>query len=80
MPKPTKYWYWQIRPYRPEYYAFLHFSDMTHRGAGSRIATVARIGFHKWAAFNSTDADTTGAGETRDQAVDDLLEQIGGLG
>jgi hypothetical protein len=78
VPKQTKYYYWQTLPYRPHYYVFLHWGDLQHKGAGSRIAEVRRFGY-TWKAANQTDTER-GEGKTRDAAVDDLLSQIGGLG
>jgi hypothetical protein len=79
MPRPTKYWYWQISPYKPSYYVFLTLHDMAFRGMSFRIATVVRVG-NTWRSMNETDFGVEGKGKTRDAAVDDLLEQIGGLG
>jgi hypothetical protein len=77
VPKPAKYHYWQVRPYRPAYHAFINLSHMYNNQ--NRIAIVSRHG-SKWYAINDTDIGAEGVAKTRDAAVDDLLEKIGGLG
>jgi hypothetical protein len=52
---------------------------LQYKGVGSRIARVSRER-STWYANNETDLGVTGVGKTRDAAVDNLLEQIGGLG
>jgi hypothetical protein len=46
---------------------------------GTAIGTVRKVD-NQWAARSRWDPEVMGMGRTRDEAVDDLLEKIGGLG
>jgi hypothetical protein len=72
MPAPSKY---QYKPIVPGYYRVMI-------GAPPRRTVIAIVQKDEgwWFATNKKDPDARGFGKTRDQAVDSLLEQIGGLG
>jgi hypothetical protein len=73
----THWAYFQVRPYKPRY-RVAELVIGSHRS--EFLGEVNRVSKSKWEARIYTDPDIRGYGRTRDQAIQNAYDQVGGEG